>query len=200
MKIEFADSFWDSLKTLNKHNKWWYKTYRTIRYDIPRFLKNIWLFRKDLWNYRWWDHTFMLQFMGTSLDDMAHKTEKYGNEIEVSRIKKVDKMFRARLLINNIIESNYLERAENELGPIQNTDRWFNGIPDTPKQQKHNKKVFRRSEELEEQEWNELFEILKGQDYKQYPKFLKTFTEEEQREQDIWNKWFDGSGMRNWWD
>jgi hypothetical protein len=200
MKITFADSFWKSLKTLNKHDTWWYKTYHVIIYDIPRFLKNIWLFRKALWNYRWWDYTFMLQFMKTGLHNNAVKLERYGSEIETSRIKKVDKMIRAAQLIENILDSNYINRAEEELGELQNLGGWLEGIKDTPKQQKHNRKVFNRADELEEQEWNELFEILKGQDHKQYSKFFKTFIQEEQNKQDIWNKWFDGSGIKNWWD
>ena len=200
MKIKFADSFWDSLKEIDKHGTWWYKTYHTIRYEIPNFIKNIWLFRKALWNYTWWDYTFMLQFMKTGLHYNAVKLEKYGWEEDKARIKKVNKMLRAAQLINNILEDNYIDRAEEELGEIQNLSGWYNEIQDTPKQKKHNKKVFNRSTELEEQEWNELMEILKGQDHKQYSKFLKTFTPEEQNKQDIWNKWFDGSGMKNWWD
>jgi hypothetical protein len=211
MKVETADSFWDSLKTLSKHNTWWYKTYRTIRYDIPRFIKNIYLFREALWNYRWWDFAFILQFMETGLKDMAPKLEKYGHEVDISRMKKVDKMIRARYILNNIIEDNYISMAEEELGEIIHHDWEFEDIPDkpgysilvdkdTPSEKKHNKKVFKRSGELEEQEWNELFEILKGQDHKQYSKFIKTFTPEEQKQEDIWNKWYDGSGIRNWWD
>ena len=200
MKIKFADSFWDSLETLRRHDTWWYKTYSTIRYNIPAFFRNIWKFRKDLWYYRWWDYTFMLYFMETSLTDMAVNLEKYGNEVDKSRLKKVDKMLRAAAIIQSIYESGYIGKAEAELGKLQNVGEWLNGVEDTPEQKSHNSKVFDRAHELEEQEWNELWEILKGQDPKEYSKFLKKYSKEEQREKDLWNQWFDGSGMRGWWD
>ena len=43
MDIKFADSFGDSIKTLIRHQTWWYKTYETIRYKIPVFFKNIYI-------------------------------------------------------------------------------------------------------------------------------------------------------------
>lgn len=188
MKIEFADSFWKSLKTLRRHDTWWYKTYSTIRYDLPSFFKNIWTFRKALWSYRWWDYNFMLHFMETNLHDMATKMERHGIEVESSRIKKVDKMLRAANIINNIRNSNYIERAENELGKLQNLGEWLKGIEDTPEQKSHNEKVFDRAHELEEQEWNELWQIFKGQDYSKFKK------------KQSWDDFFDGSGMKGWWD
>jgi hypothetical protein len=29
---------------------------------------------------------------------------------------------------------------------------------------------------------------------------MDRLTKEEKREKDVWNEWFDGSGMRGWWD
>jgi hypothetical protein len=48
--------------------------------------------------------------------------------------------------------------------------------------------VFERSSEIEEQEWNELLSILKGQDTTKFDKNLD------------WYEQFDGSGLKNWWD
>jgi hypothetical protein len=59
---------------------------------------------------------------------------------------------------------------------------------DTPEERAHNKKVFERSSEIEEQEWNELLSILKGQDTTKFDKGLD------------WYEQFDGSGLKNWWD
>lgn len=201
MKIKFADSFWDSLETIRRHDTWWYKTYSTIRYKIPAFFKNIWKFRKALWDYRWWDYTFMLYFMEKMLLDMAVNLEKHGNEVEESRIKKVDKMIRAATLMRNINEDNYIWRAEEELGELQNINMFSDDArPDPPEEKKHNRKVLDRTNELREQEWKELWDIFKGQDIKEYSKFLKKFSKEEQRKKDLWNEWFDGSDARGWWD
>jgi hypothetical protein len=198
MEVKVADSFWDSLKTISKHGTWWYKTYHVIRYEIPNFFKNIWKFRKALWNYTWWDYTFTLQFMKTSLHDTDVNIERYGWEEDISKIKKVDKMLRAATIMDNILEDRYLEIAEKQLGYEYNSD-WdidedgslkFN---DTPKQRKANKKLFELSNKIQEDEWDELFQILKGQDHKEYSRLLKA-------NKTTWHEWFNGSGMRGWWD
>ena len=45
MDVQFTDSFWKSLKTMNRHQTWWYKTYELFRYKIPYFFENVWYFR-----------------------------------------------------------------------------------------------------------------------------------------------------------
>jgi hypothetical protein len=59
---------------------------------------------------------------------------------------------------------------------------------ETKEESDHNSKVFKRAREIEEQEWNELFELLKGQNYKNFDKDV-----------DWWQQ-FDGTGIRGWWD
>jgi hypothetical protein len=199
MEVNFADSFEDSLKKMISHNTWWYKTYNLFRRDIPNFVKNVWRFRKPLWNHSWWDNHASLEFLQVSLTHMADNIEKYGNEIDGPRLKKVEKMRRASQLIQNYINDSYSEMAESELGELILHDWEFEDIPDkpgfsrlvdkeTPEEKEHNTKVFKRAHEIESQEWNELFEILKGQDVN---KFDKDYD---------WEKQFDGSGLKYWWD
>jgi hypothetical protein len=89
--------------------------------------------------------------------------------------------------------------AEKELGELMIHDWEFEPVPDKPgysqlvdndtdEEKEHNKKVFNRAREIGEQEWNELFEILKGQDTSKFDKDID------------WYKQFDGSGLRGWWD
>jgi hypothetical protein len=199
MEVNFADSFEDSLKTMISHNTWWYKTYNLFRRGIPNFVKNVWRFRKPLWNHNWWDNHASLEFLQVSLTHMADNIEKYGNEIDGPRLKKVEKMRSASQLIQNYINDSYSEMAESELGELILHDWEFEDIPDkpgfsrlvdkeTPEEKEHNTKVFKRAHEIESQEWNELFEILKGQDVN---KFDKDYD---------WEKQFDGSGLKYWWD
>jgi len=117
MDIKFADSFGDSIKTLIRHQTWWYKTYETVRYKIPVFFKNIYRFRNVLWNHRWWDYRFTLETLQTSLEIME-KGMHDGMEVWESRGKKVAKMQRAIQILKNINEDNYIEMAEAELGEI----------------------------------------------------------------------------------
>jgi hypothetical protein len=199
MEIKFADSFGDSIKTLIRHSTWWYKTYELFRYDIPRFVKNIWTFRKALWNHYWFDHHGTLKFLEIGLTNISDTVEKYGHEVDESRLKKVAAMRRAIELIQNYNEDIYIDMAEKELGELMIHDWEFEPVPDKPgysqlvdndtdEEKEHNKKVFDRAREIEKQEWSELFVILKGQDYTKFDKDID------------WDKQFDGSGIKGWWD
>ena len=200
MKITFADSFWKSLKRLARHQTWWYKTYEVFRYKIPMFLENFWYFRKELWRFRSWDYTFNLSLFARSLEKSANTLEFHGNEVEVSRMKKVAKMKRVIEIIRNLDESNYISLAEKELGELKNSGGWFDDIEDTPEEKEHNKKVFERSNELEKQQWDELWSILKGQDYEEFNKIYEDLSDEEKMKHSHWENWYDGSGVKNWWD
>ena len=186
MDIKFADSFGKSIKTLIRHNTWWYKTYELFRYDLPLFFKNVWTFRKALWNHHWFDHHGTLMFLETGL-------------IDGPRLKKVAAMRRVIELIKNYNEDKYIDMAETELGELVLHDWEFESVPDkpeysqlvdkdTPEEKEHNRKVFARAREIQKQEWNELFEILKGQDYSKF------------NNETDWYEQFDGSGLLNWWD
>ena len=71
---------------------------------------------------------------------------------------------------------------------------------DTLDEKNHRNKIYNYANKLEEDEWKELWKIFEGQDVKQFSKLLNTKTKEEQRNNDVWGEWFDGSGMRGWWD
>ena len=168
--------------------------------DLPNFFKNIWRFRKALWNHHWWDYSGTLRFIEISTEHMAKNLKERGNEIELSRFKKVDKMNRAIEILKNIRESRYFDIVEKELGrsyntkniefvPLEDNPDYFEMVDyDSDEEKEFNDKYFERVTQLENQEWIELWEILKGQDYEKFDK-----------EKD-WDDQFDGSGMRGWWD
>ena len=198
MKVEFADSFWKSLSRLSMHQTWWYKIYEVFRYKLPMFFENLWYFRKEIWKFRSWDYTFNLALLRRSLEKTVNTLEFYGNEIEDSRMKKVNKIKRVIELINNIENGDFIGRAEKELGELKNSD-WFDR-EDTTEEREHNRKVFDLSHKLEEDDWKELCSIIQGQDHNQYREIYDKLTPEEKLDQDHWNKWYDGSGLKNWWD
>lgn len=179
MEIKFTDSFFDSLKVMARHNTWWYKTYKFLRWDIKHFIQNVWTFRKELWEHRWWDYRFTLNLFERSLQFQEKGLSTKGWEVPETRDAKVKSIRRVLELLKNNRKDNYIERAEQELGEIQNSGGWLEDIKDTPAQQKHNRKVFVRAREIEQQEWKELWSILEG-----------TNKSEE----------YDGSDMRGWWD
>ncbi len=152
-----------------------------------------------------------LKFLEIGLTNISDTVEKYGNEVDGPRLKKVAAMRRAIELIKNYNEDNYIQMAEKELGELVHHDWEFEPVEDKPgysrlvdkdtdEEKIHNRKVFERAHEIEEQEWNELFKILKGQDYKEYRELYDAQTEEDKKERELWNEWFDGSGIKGWWD
>ena len=173
MDVQFTESFFKSLKRLNRHQTWWYKTYEMFRYKIPYFIENVWYFRKELWEHRSWDYIFSLMMLRRSLTKLAHTLEFYGWEVDESRLKKVAEIKRAIYLIDRIREDEYIKDAETELGELQNSDWLFNDIEDTPEQREHNSRVFKRAHEMEQDEWKELWKIVRGG---------------------------KNGGMRGWWD
>jgi hypothetical protein len=121
---------------------------------------------------------------------MVVKLEKDGIEEDVSRSKKVAKIKRVLELLKHNLDDDYIERAESELGKLNTNSFDFEKTEDgnykmidndTPAEKKHNSKVFKRARVIEEKEWSELWDILKG----------KKFTNIEE---------FDGSDLRGWWD
>ena len=210
METNFAPTFFNSVKRLVNRQRWYWKTWDFLRYDMPRFFRNLWIFRKDLYNYRWYSgQNAVLPFMKTALNDMAAKIDERGIEVEHSKSKKIGKMLRAAYIMERFIEDDFLELAEKELGEVICHGFDFEPVPDKPgysrmlnretdEEKEHNSKVFARSGEIEDQMWAELWTILKGQDYSDFDKIKGDAKWKEQDE--LYKNWFDGSGLRGWWD
>ena len=162
-----------------------YNLWSLFRYDIPRFMGNIWKFRKALWVYYPFDYVGLLHFLEVGVKDMSDNIEKYGYEILTSRAKKIQKMRRAFEILNNHTEDKYQEIAELELGQIPEK---FWKDNQTPEESDHIKKVIERALSIEEEEWNELILIFKGQDYSNFDPNVDFYDQ------------FDGSGLKTWWD
>ena len=189
MKIEAGDSFFESVEKLVWYDTKLWKVWAAVRYDIPLFFKNIWRFRKELYNHQWYDYRYTLEMLYRSLSIMVVKLEKDGIEENVSRDKKVQKIKRALELLKHKLDDDYIGRAELELGELPDRPFEFEKMEDgnyllvdndTPAERKHAKSVFKRARQIEEKEWKELWGIFKGT-YK------------------TWEN-FDGTDMRGWWD
>lgn len=206
MKIVFADSFFKSLQRMRTREMIHWRIWNFIRYDLSRGLKNFWFFRKEIWYFRPWDYTYQLDLLRRSLEPLADCIEK-GMEIDETRLKKVDAIRRSITILENIIKDQYIELAEKERGIEVNVDYMFEEEPKDISRK--NRDVFDLARKMEEDEWIELFHLLRGQDHEDYKSLMeKIKTKEETKEpldewelkNDHWNKWFDGSGMKGWWD
>lgn len=207
MKVNFSNGFFDSLKKLQRYEAWHNRMWRAITGDFWEFLKNIWRFRNELWEHRWWDYRFTLVMLKRSLTIMEAGMHD-GLEVHESRSKKIEKMQRAIKILENITNDCYNEMAEAELGAIiyheweweetgettdnplgKENEKLYRLIDkDTPEEKEHNSKVFARSREIEKAEWIELWIIFQGQDYDKF------------NEKTDWNEQFDGTGIQSWWD
>ena len=220
MKVEFKDTFFESLEKLAWYDTKLWKVWEFFRRGLPTFFKNIYRFRKELYNHQWWDYHYTLEMMYRSLVIMEKEISVKGIEEDVSRNKKVAKMQRAIQILKNINDDKYTNMAEAELGQLIIRDWEFEETGDTTDnpfgekneklyrlvdnessaEKKHNRRVFNRARKLEESEWKELWKIFEGQNTNEYKKLSKSLTSEEHKNRDVWNDWFDGSGMRGWWD
>ena len=192
MKVEFKDTFFESVEKLVWYDTKLWKVWAAIRYDIPLFFKNVWRFRKELYNHQWWDYRFHLEMMYRSLSIMEKGMSEKGIEVTETRDVKVQKMRRALELLKHKLDDDYISRAESELGELSRSPIDFEPIEgkeglyrlvdnDTPAEKKHARNVYKRARVIEEKEWKELWDIFKG----------KKFT--------TWEK-YDGSDLRGWWD
>ena len=153
-----------------------------------------------MWNHHWWDYSGTLDFIEIGVNDIADNIKIKGIEVEHNRLKKVVKMRRVVEIIKHIREDRYFDIVENEMGrgsdspnfefvPCDDKPGFFEMVDlGTEEEQEFKDRYFERIRELEESEWNELWDILKGQDYETFDK-EKKFDEQ-----------FDGSGLRGWWD
>jgi hypothetical protein len=208
MKVEFKDTFFESVERVIWYDSKLFKVWDTITRGIPRFITNVYKFRKELYDHAWWDYRYTLEMLHRSLVIMESKMHD-GMEIRETRDKKVEKMQRAIQLLKSKIDDDYVDRAQLELGNItwkpfefeKTEDGNYTMIDnDTPAEKKHMSKVFAYARKIEEAEWKELWQIFEGQDYKDYKKITKKLTPKEMQDMNVWNDWFDGSDMRGWWD
>jgi hypothetical protein len=189
MQVRLQDSFFKSLKRLKWHSSPTYRFYSLFRYRLPGFIKNVWRFRRELWQHRWWDYSFTLMMLKRSLEIQEKGMRLKGVEESRSLEKRLVKMRRAIELINNRLEDNYIQRIENEYGELvsaSNFEETEDGSymlvdNETEEEKKHTKMIFDKAHRLEQKEWKELWEIIHGKKYKHY-------------------KDWDGSDLRGWWD
>jgi hypothetical protein len=208
MKVAFHNEFFKSLRRLARHQTWWYKTYELFRYDIWRFLRNVKKFRKELWAFYPWDYQYNLKLFKRSLV-LTLKTIERGNEIEQTRNKKVAKIKRAIEILDNVNEDDYVDIAEKRLGKQIIMDDFMKRLEkiegkeayellDEPEEiRKHNAEIYDLARKIEEEEWRELWDIFKGQNYED---FKPSDREDWTKTDDEYREWFDGSGMKSWWD
>ena len=207
--MEIIKKVYDTIAP-RRYGRLW-RTWDSVRYDIPRFLRNAWYYRAELTNTFEWDAMGSLRFTKAHLEKVAEYLEKHGHEVEESRLLKVQKIRRAVELLDLHLEERFTEWAEKEMGEtlfdsgiyfekIEGTDlsEMKNRLTDSEKE--HNGKIYKRANEIAKETWQELFDILRGQDTRIYSIMADFHKGDHKRLAELWNDWFDGSGFKHWWD
>jgi len=207
MKVEFKNTFFESVKDLIWHETKLWKVWAFLVRGVPNFFGNIWKFRKELYNHQWWDYRYTLEMLYRSLVIMEKELSVKGIEIPAHRDKKVAKIRRAIQLLDNRLNDNYVEQAEKELGELIHRDWQFEPTEDgnyrmidndTKEEREHNRKVFKLASTIDDREWRELWNIFKGQSFLDFKKYTKTLPNDKL--ESAWDEWYNGSDMRGWWD
>ena len=203
MEVKFTDTFFESLQKMVNRQRWYWKAWDFLRYDLPEGIKNLRFFFSVIWRYRDWDYNFQLKILKRSLEPLA-KSLRDGNEVEDPRMKKVAKIERAVEILSHIADDTYTDMAAEQLGyGVDFSYGLFGDKPDNeePLEVKEaNRKLFQLSHDIEQKEWNELWEIFKGQEPSHYTMFRDKVKEEGGNDEDSWNRWYNGTGMNRWWD
>jgi hypothetical protein len=207
MKVEFKDTFFESVERLVWYDTKLFKVWEFIRRGIPTFFGNVWRFRKELYSHQWWDYRYTLEMLHRSLVIMEKELSVKGIEVSESRDKKVAKIRRAIQLLDNRLNDNFIEQAEKELGKLHLKPLEFEDLgngssrlldTNTKEENEHNSKVFKLASTIDDREWRELWNIFKGQSFLDFKKYTKTLPND--KIESAWDNWYNGSDMRGWWD
>jgi len=176
---------------------------------VKSFFRNCWRFRKELSNFYDWNYDLGL-FRKTL--ELNHAAITNGNEVDISRLKKLDKMARAIEILKHFEKDDFIDLAELEIGrelihynfefvPVEDKPGYSEMVDKYSDEEKElNYEIFDLSGKLSNDMWNELWLIVKGQDINEYKAIMDSLSEEEKRSKDVWNDWFDGSGLLGYWD
>ena len=162
-------------------------------YDVKWFFRNLKNFRKQLWNFRSWDHDHAVNMYICCLEQIAKSIEN-GHEEERSATKKVEKI---RELIELLEYSK--ERLEDEM---------FDLYDKLKKEGKTDNEIASESYKFYHEFCEKIFTILKGQDpsilYRKCDAILEEKYGGKEYPKGSWYdeyvNLFDGSGANVWWD
>ena len=128
---------------------------KKLNMKIFNYFKNCWKFRNELIEFKPWDYTFNLRLLRKSIIETKCYIEDEGNEVYESRIQKINSMNRCIHLIDCITNSDFIKSAEEKLNlKLSNLQEKFN------KDIENNSLIIEESRLIEENCWNELFNLL----------------------------------------
>ena len=167
MNVVAVDSFF---KSLSKMFSFRHRFFEMPWYDLKHGLRNLWTFRKVVWQQRDWDYYDILRMQQFQLKRLK-ATLITGNEVDETRLPKIENMTRCIELIQNMfddedMENTYMERVgydiekvKHDFVPVEGKD-YFKFVTDSPYTDDETTKFYKDAEKLEKAESKELYEII----------------------------------------
>jgi hypothetical protein len=198
MKVTYANTFFESLERTLRGPRFFEKILDFFKYDLPYGIQNIFYFWKVIWKFRSYDHSYVQSVLLRALERQRLYMGANSDEIESDLNPKLEMMQKVINNLKRLEENTFIEEAEAELGELFRFDLQFEKVEGsedlfemkdslTEEQKSHNGKIYRRSDELENECWEETWNIIKGHQRKM-------------GEDGKWNEVpRDGSDMRGWW-
>jgi len=146
--------------------KMFYKIYNKFEayyYNVKWTIINFFKYRKIVSRYRPWDSIYILEMIQFQLKQLCDTIEKYGNEIDEDRLPKIADMKRAIELLESQINNDYLERSgyKPEAFGLIREGQTVKFVKKSGYENYDDVEVLKNATKLEEEEWQELFDILK---------------------------------------
>lgn len=160
------------MKELLNEIKWFWKfNVKHPWYNFRGGVRNLFTHFKIVWGSGDFDYSYILQMMKFKLERLE-KTLQGGDEVDKDRLPKIEDIKRCIELINNNIEDNYAERcgylydeSKYDFVPIEKNgggQQLYEMVVTRATQTDDEvKEIFKKAQELEQKEWEELWEIFK---------------------------------------
>jgi len=170
MEIRTTDTFFKSLRKIHLTKNPFYIHFWTNLYtDMKWIIWSLIKYFKIASSMRPWEYSYILRMMEFQLKILRDEIRDKGIEVDEDRLPKVEKMTRAIELINNQIKENFAERCGyiytdmefEEVEEKENGMKLYKLKKDNDEIEEKNTKALKDGHKLEEEEWNELFELLK---------------------------------------
>lgn len=188
-------------------------------YDTKAYFKNLRRFNKILHKWRPWDYQYQVELFTFGIEQLADNLEKYGNEVEESRNKKIKAMRELVTLLKTDVEDEVYEKyithedhkKDYRVTEYADGSVGYEDISPEEKQKANKAEWDKYNEALEREKnkkYNRIFRIIRGQKKNEFHKLVEqeiAALPEEQKED--WNtkmrildKVSDGTGIESWWD
>ena len=144
---------------------WLFEKIETYYYNVKYTIINFYKYAGIVSKHRPWDGQYILDMMRFQLKELCNTIETCSDEVDESRLPKIEKMKRCIEILTDVVEGNYPNRC----GYLDGAEKLVHNKETHSIKFERQKgyedydgfKVFDAAIKLEKKEWNELFEMLK---------------------------------------